>query len=98
MVDPNLVNNINKTTVSNTTVNTTVIDNVDSEIADVSVNIHTAKEPIRQKYTQKQISELSSNDEIKYAMHIVEIYLDRPLKPMDMQLILYLYEELNFFF
>ncbi|CUH93818.1 DnaD domain protein [Herbinix luporum] len=97
MVDPNLVNNINKTTVSNTTVNTTVIDNVDSEIADVSVNIHTAKEPaIRQKYTQKQISELSSNDEIKYAMHIVEIYLDRPLKPMDMQLILYLYEELNF--
>ena len=29
-------------------------------------------------------------------MHIVEIYLDRPLKPMDIQLILYLYEELNF--
>ena len=39
---------------------------------------------------------MSENEELKWVMHIVELYLNRPLKSMDMQLILYLYEELNF--
>lgn len=69
----------------------------DTELDEIAVNIHTEKDPVeRQKYSKERITELTSNDEIKYAMHIVEIYLDRPLKPMDIQLILYLYEELNF--
>ncbi len=72
-------------------------DDVDTELDEIAVSIHTAKEPaIRQRYSQKKITELTGNDEIKWAMHIVEIYLDRPLKPMDIQLILYLYEELHF--
>src|SRR5690606_22112150 len=50
----------------------------------------------RQSYSAEKVAQMSNNDEIKWAMHIVEIYLDRPLKPMDVQLILYLYEELHF--
>ena len=69
----------------------------DSAINEIAVSIHTEDEPAtRQKYSTEKITELTNNDEIKYALHIVEIYLDRPLKPMDIQLILYLHEELHF--
>lgn len=72
-------------------------EDIDSELDEIAVSIHTVKDPaIRQRYSQEKITELTGNDEIKWAMHIVEIYLDRPLKPMDIQLILYLYEELRF--
>ena len=75
----------------------TAADDIDSELDEIAVSIHTLKDPaIRQRYSQEKITELTGNDEIKWAMHIVEIYLDRPLKPMDIQLILYLYEELRF--
>lgn len=76
---------------------TTEADNIDTQLDEIAVSINTGKAPAaRQKYTQEMITEMTSNDEIKWAMHIVEIYLDRPLKPMDIQLILYLYEELHF--
>ena len=69
----------------------------DTELEEVAVTIHTETKPAtRQAYSSEKIAQLSNNDEIKWALHIVEIYLDRPLKPMDMQLILYLYEELHF--
>ncbi|HWT73362.1 MAG TPA: DnaD domain protein [Mobilitalea sp.] len=69
----------------------------DSELDEIAVSIHTEKKPaIRQNYSSDKIAELTNNDEIQWALHIVEIYLDRPLKPMDLQLILYLYEELHF--
>lgn len=74
-----------------------VSDETDLELDEVAVSINTETEPVeRQKYSQEKIDELTNNDKIQYAMHIVELYLDRPLKPMDIQLILYLYEELNF--
>lgn len=50
----------------------------------------------RSSYSAEKTAQLTNNDEIKYTMDIVEIYLDRPLKPMDIQLILYLYEDLQF--
>ncbi len=69
----------------------------DSEIDEIAVSIHTEKKPANRKnYSADKITEFTNNDDIKWAMHIVEIYLDRPLKPMDLQLILYLYEELHF--
>jgi DnaD/phage-associated family protein len=69
----------------------------DTELDEIAVSIHTETKPaIRQSYSAEKIAQLTNNDEIKWAMHIVEIYLDRPLKPMDLQLILYLYEELHF--
>lgn len=52
--------------------------------------------PERPIYTNEQITELSGNDEIKWTMNIIEIYLERPLKPKDIQLILYLYDSVHF--
>lgn len=50
----------------------------------------------RPTYTEAQIAELTNTDEIKWLMNIIEIYLERLLTPTDVQLILYLYETLNF--
>lgn len=47
-------------------------------------------------YTQSQIETMTSDDEIKWLLNVVEIYLERLLKPADMQLILYLYESIGF--
>ncbi len=64
---------------------------------EIAVTVVTEKKPaLRQNYSPEQLAQLANNDEINWALHIVEIYLDRPLKPMDLQLILYLYEELHF--
>lgn len=54
------------------------------------------KTPIRHNYSVDKLALLTENEQLKYTLHIVEIYLDRPLKPMDLQLILYLYDELHF--
>jgi DnaD/phage-associated family protein len=47
-------------------------------------------------YTDAQIEALTNTDEIKWLLNIIEIYLERLLKPTDIQLILYLYESLGF--
>ncbi len=52
--------------------------------------------PERPSYTNAQIAELTNNDEIQWIMNIIEIYLERPLKPKDVQLILYLYDSVGF--
>lgn len=81
----------------NSSNDTTQMVELDTELDEIAVSIHTEKKPAtRQSYSPEKIAQLTNNDEIKWAMHIVEIYLDRPLKPMDLQLILYLYEELRF--
>lgn len=78
-------------------VNPEINNDLDSELDEIAVSIHTETKPaIRQSYPADKVAQLTNNDEIKWALHIVEIYLDRPLKPMDLQLILYLYEELHF--
>lgn len=51
---------------------------------------------IRPTYTPAQIEQMTQNDKIKWMLNIIEIYLQRLLKPADIQLILYLYESLNF--
>ena len=52
--------------------------------------------PERPSYTSEQIKELTNNDEVQWIMNIIEIYLERPLKPKDTQLILYLYDTIGF--
>lgn len=47
-------------------------------------------------YSEAQIKQLTNTDEVKWLLNIIEIYLDRLIKPMDLQLILYLYESLGF--
>ena len=86
---------INLIDISNAQNDNTLI--ADSELDEIAVSIHTETKPAsRQSYSAEQIASFTSNNEIKYAMNIVELYLDRPLKPMELQLILYLYEELHF--
>lgn len=47
-------------------------------------------------YTDAQIAQLKENEEVKWMLGVIEVYLERLLKPMDVQLILYLYESLGF--
>lgn len=47
-------------------------------------------------YSEAQIKQLTNHDDVKWLLNIIEIYLDRLIKPMDLQLILYLYESLGF--
>lgn len=61
-----------------------------------------AKEPVPERtfdkptYSEAQIKQLTNTDEVKWLLNIIEIYLDRLIKPMDLQLILYLYESIGF--
>jgi len=61
-----------------------------------------AKEPVPERtfdkptYSEAQIKQLTNTDEVKWLLNIIEIYLDRLIKPMDLQLILYLYESVGF--
>lgn len=72
-------------------------NDLDTELDEAELSIHTENSPaLRPTYSPEKIDELKENDEIKWTMRIVEIYLNRPLKPMDLQLILYLYNELHF--
>lgn len=60
------------------------------------------KEPVlgrtfdKPTYSEAQIKQLTESDEVKWLLNIIEIYLDRLIKPMDLQLILYLYESVGF--
>lgn len=47
-------------------------------------------------YTKAQIEELTKDDNVKLIMGAVESYMQRPLKPTDLQLILFLYENVGF--
>jgi len=68
-----------------------------SEPDEIASNIHTETEPAAiPTFSQDKIDELKSNDKFQYVTHIVELYLGRPMKPVDLQLIIYLYDELKF--
>lgn len=47
-------------------------------------------------YSEAQIAQLRETEEVKWMFSVLETYLERLLKPMDIQLILYLYESLGF--
>lgn len=50
----------------------------------------------RPEYSPKQVQELTNNDEVKWLLNIIETYMDRPLRSGDLQLILFLYESMDF--
>jgi DnaD/phage-associated family protein len=56
----------------------------------------TDSTPSKPVYSRSEIKELTNDDEIKWIMNIIEIYLERLLKPNDIQLILYLYDTIGF--
>ena len=62
----------------------------------LSSNQEPEEQFIKPVYTETQINEITSDEEVKWMFNIIELYLERPLKQTDVQLILYLYESLNF--
>lgn len=56
----------------------------------------TPSPPKRPVYSNAQISKLTKDEEVKWFMNIIEQYLESPLKPSDIQLILYLYDSIGF--
>ncbi len=47
-------------------------------------------------YSDAQIAQLTDIDEVKFMMNTLEQYLERLLKPTDVQLVLFLYESVGF--
>lgn len=47
-------------------------------------------------YSDLQIKQLTNTDDVKWMLNIIELYLQRLIKPTDLQLILYMYESLDF--
>lgn len=77
------------------------IDQLDSEDSNQITTISKddmdeAKTFEKPTYSPSQIEALTKNDEVKWLMNIIEIYLERLLKPTDIQLILFLYENVGF--
>lgn len=56
----------------------------------------TSELPEHPTYTPQQIAALSNNEEVKWIITIIENFLSRPLRPKDLQLVLYLYDSLHF--
>jgi DnaD/phage-associated family protein len=92
--DITAINLVDLGNIQNTPMMTT---DLDTELDEIAVTIHTETKPAtRQSYSAEKIAQLTSNDNIQETMYAVEVYLERTLKPMDLQLILYLYDELHF--
>ncbi|MCR5792465.1 MAG: DnaD domain protein [Lachnospiraceae bacterium] len=56
-------------------------------------SINTTARPL---YTQSEIEELTARDDLGWMTDVLEVYLQRPLKPKETQLIMYLYDSLQF--
>ncbi len=56
----------------------------------------TAEKQPRFHVTPEQTKRLTSNDEFRWTCNVVESYLERPVKPGELQLISYLYDSLGF--
>lgn len=63
---------------------------------EIATSIESITHKDKPTYTAAQIEELSKCDDVKWLLKIIEIYLERFLKPADIQLILYLYESVGF--
>ncbi|BCJ92621.1 DNA replication protein DnaD [Anaerocolumna cellulosilytica] len=105
-IDSITINNIYSTTHTNTVLS---IEAEPAVVPTVSVEEYTMAESAATKtpsiphrtfekptYSEAQIKQLTEADEVKWLLNIIEIYLERLIKPMDLQLILYLYESLDF--
>ena len=88
----------NVSNIASTEVAATTESIADADIANTKVtdSKETTQEFMKPHYTESQINQITSDDEVKWMMNIIEVYLEHPLRPVDIQLIMYLYESLNF--
>ena len=73
--------------------------------SNVNSNVHRASNSAQEKNSSavkpiqvppEQIQELSANEDFVWVCNVVESYLERPMKPTEIQLITYLYGTLHF--
>jgi DnaD/phage-associated family protein len=73
--------------------------------SDVNSDVHRASNSAQEKNSSavkpiqvppEQIQELSANEDFVWVCNVVESYLERPMKPTEIQLITYLYGTLHF--
>ena len=62
----------------------------DADIANTKVTDfkETTQEFMKPHYTESQIKQITSDDEVKWMMNIIEVYLEHPLRPVDIQLMM----------
>lgn len=68
-------------------------------MVEVPISSHTTKKAaIRHGFhvTPEQTKRLTKDDEFCWTCHVVESYLERPVKPGELQLLSYLYDNLHF--
>lgn len=68
----------------------TASSNMNAQISD-SVQVSE-----KHHFSESEISKITSDEDVKWMLNIIEVYLEHPLRPVDTQLIMYLYEKLNF--
>ncbi len=61
-----------------------------------TINTAATKEPPDIKITASQTKRLSGDDDFVWTSRVIESYVSRPLKPGEVQLISYLYDDLGF--
>ena len=73
--------------------------------SNVNSDVHRASSSAQEKNSSavkpiqvppEQIQELSANEDFVWVCNVVESYLERPMKPTEIQLITYLYDTLHF--
>jgi len=67
-------------------------------VADVSSGT-SGKKPVQDKlpdYTPAQLDAFANREDTNWLLHVAESYLERMLKPADIQLVFYLHDELEF--
>lgn len=75
---------------------TNLSNNLSSYESEAAITKDATLHTDKPTYSPAQIEELTKNEEVKWLLKIVEVYLERFLKPVDVQLILYLYESVGF--
>lgn len=92
----NLYDQVVDDAMSETAVTTESIVDTNTEHTKSTEPKEINQEYLKPHYTETQIEQITSDEEVKWMMNIIEVYLEHPLRPLDTQLILYLYESLNF--
>lgn len=69
---------------------------LEPSVSPVQADLPKVSLPERPAYTAEQITALSNDEEVKWIATIIENYLSRPLRPKDLDLVLYLYDSLHF--
>lgn len=82
-----------------------MVNTVSPSVIPASLETTVTKDPVagprpaafhKPDYSEAQIAQLTDIDEVKFMLNTLEQYMERLLKPSDIQLVLFLYESVGF--